>query len=279
MFKTMLKASTVALILAISSTTLPGYAASNEVTESSEIEPQFELSDEQREAIEFYEAYKAEVYDPSSEEDDSGVMLRAKYDDNQKALRTGNAIEAFLNDDEGLSLSDMKRLKNHADEARDTAERYYKSDSMLRDAYRHFLWNYLGSNDSRLGQVQTRIATTNHEWGLLLRQDALDYYDERLSYYTDLGLNGLEAMGPAFGDTLNRLPKMKRNKISSYSDFKSVADDSNVMDWTNNYYGRYYSYMDDQDAAFKQAKPFLILAESKVKSSDYRKVYDGNWYK
>ncbi|NRR01545.1 hypothetical protein HP570_04780 [Brevibacillus sp. RS1.1] len=66
---------------------------------------------------------------------------------------------------------------------------------------------------------------------------------------------------------------MKRNKISSYSNFKSVVDDSNVMD------GRYYSYMDDQDDAFKQAKPFLILAESKVQSSDYRKVYDGNWYK
>ncbi|QDS37883.1 hypothetical protein [Brevibacillus brevis] len=173
----------------------------------------------------------------------------------------------------------MKRLKDHADEARDTAERYYKSDAMLRDAYRHFLWNYLGSNDRRLGQVQTRIATTNHEWGLLLRKDALDYYDERLSYYTDLGLNGLEALAPAFADILNRLPKMKRNKISSYSDFKSVVDDSNVMDWNNNHYGRYYSYMDDQDAAFKQAKPFLILAESKVKSSDYRKVYDGNWYK
>lgn len=49
-----------------------------------------------------------------------------------------------------------------------------------------------------------------------------------------------------------------------------------MEDWDNNYYG--YSYTDDQDAAFKQAKPFLILAD-KVKSSDYRKVYDGNWYK
>ncbi|WP_199930125.1 hypothetical protein [Brevibacillus brevis] len=114
---------------------------------------------------------------------------------------------------------------------------------------------------------------------MLLRKDALDYYDERLNHYIDLGFVGVESLAPAFADTLNRLPKMKRNKISSYSDFKSVVDDSNVMDWNNNYYGRYYSYMDDQDDAFKQAKPFLILAESKVKSPDYRKVYDGNWYK
>ncbi|MFE1630757.1 hypothetical protein ACFLFF_28850 [Brevibacillus reuszeri] len=278
MVKAMIKTSTVALILALGSTTLPAHAENNEVVVSSESEITYELTKEQKKALEFYEAYLEELQDDSSE-DDGKLRLLAAYDKNQKELRQGNVIEAFLNEDEGLTISQMSRLKDYADEARDTAAKYYKNDSMLRDAYRHFLWNYLGANDSRLGQTKTRVATTNHEWGLILRQDALDYYDQRLEYYTDLGLNGLEAMGPAFGDTLNRLPRMKRNKITSYSEFKQVADDSNVMDWNNNYYGRYYSYIGDKDDAFKQAKPFLILAENKVKTSDYRKVYDGNWYK
>ncbi|TPG87917.1 hypothetical protein EEL32_10880 [Brevibacillus laterosporus] len=276
MNKTILTSSAVALILAIGSTTIPVHAEENINAVSSEVVNNFELTAEQKEALEFYEEYK-DVF--NEDEAEPEILSLISYDDNQIALRQGNVIEAFLNEDEGLGLRDMKRIKEYGDEAKDTAKKYYKNDSQLEDAYRHFLWNYLSVNDSRLGKVKTRVATTNHEWGLLLRNDALDYYGESLSTLIKMGMSSNAAISAAFADTLNELPKMKKKKISSFSDFKRYVDDANVMDWNNNEFGRYYSYIKDKDDAFKQATPFLILAEKKVSSSDYRKVYDGGWWK
>ncbi|NRQ55711.1 hypothetical protein [Brevibacillus sp. HD1.4A] len=279
MIKTMFKVSVVALTITVGATAIPVNAMSNdEVLESIEL-GNFELSEEQREALNLADEIEQLLIDNELMGEKKNELRAAVNDSNTAKLRSGNFIEGILDSDEGLSASEISRVYKIGVDATNTAEEYYKSDSQLRDAYRHFIWNFNAANDKKLGKSKTRTATINHEWGLLLIDDAVDYYNNSFKKYVRLGMIGSDAMNAAFSDTINELPKMKKNKIKSLSSFKDTATKGNIMDWNNNYYGIYYSYMSDVDQAFKQAKPFLILAESKVSSSDYKKVYEGGFWK
>ncbi|WP_035295954.1 hypothetical protein [Brevibacillus thermoruber] len=277
MSKIIFRASMVAVALAVGLVSIPAQAESSLSESISSGSDSITLTTKQKNALKLAEEIEELLID-------NGLMnnrqIRATVNDSNTAkLRSGNFIEGILDSDEGLSTSEISRVYSIGVEATKTAERYYKNDSMLRDAYRHFIWNYNAANDKKLGKSKTRTATINHEWGLILIDDAINYYNDSYRKYVRLGMIGSDAMTAAFSDTLNELPKMKKNKIKTLSQFKNVATKGNVMDWNNNYYGIYYSYMSDVDKAFKQAKPFLILAEANVSSSDYRKVYEGGYWK
>ncbi|SEM24756.1 hypothetical protein SAMN04488688_110158 [Paenibacillus sp. cl141a] len=212
-------------------------------------------------------------------------ILVNDYDQYYNELRKGNYIEGVLDRDEGLSATDIAKIGlTHANKARDEALKKYpnSSDVMLRDAYRHFTWNYLSTKD--VGAIKTRTATINHEWGLVLLNPVINYYNNRYNYYVG---NGSGAAGyDAFIDTTLYIPNLKFQLIlvcqANIDTFKGFFDNANIMDLHNNVYGRAYaaSHPSGYDSAFTSAKNAgdLILSESSVTNWNYTYVWQNNWW-
>lgn len=144
---------------------------------------------------------------------------------------------------------------------------------MLRDAYRHFSWNYISADD--IGQYETRTATINHEWGLLLLDPILNYYDDQYNEYVSQGYS--DAANMAFADATLYIPTLKYELVtiskSSYSFFKGYFDVSNIMDLHNNCYGRAYAVNQPSlgyDSAFYRAKANNELILSELSVGDYQ---------
>ncbi|PAD71690.1 hypothetical protein CHH67_24055, partial [Paenibacillus campinasensis] len=109
---------------------------------------------------------------------DEYSISSSDYDQYYNELRKGNYIEGVLDRDEGLSALDITKIGFiHANTAREEALKKYPNDVMLRDAYRHFTWNYIATKD--VGAIKTRTATINHEWGIILLNPVLNYYNNR----------------------------------------------------------------------------------------------------
>ncbi|RXZ80524.1 hypothetical protein EBB07_18415 [Paenibacillaceae bacterium] len=129
----------------------------------------------------------------------------------------------------------------HANAARNAALAKYPNDAMMRDAYRHFTWNYLSTKD--VGALKTRTATINHEWGITILSPITNYFNNRYSYY--VGQNSSAPGYNAFIDTTVYIPSFKLQMIllckGNINTFRAFFDDANIMDFHNNVYGRAYA--------------------------------------
>ncbi|WP_141213089.1 hypothetical protein [Brevibacillus laterosporus] len=206
----------------------------------------------------------------------------SKYDKNTAKLRAGNMIELTLNADEGLSSRDITTIYSAANEARDLAKEKFSRNVGWEDAYRHFAWNHIAAK--KIGIADTRIATNNHEWGLLLIDPVLNYHEKRYKHYKDKGNGNGNAANKALGDTVNEIPYLKKNLIRvfdrDFNTFRKFVPDATIMDWNNNDYGRAYAAKyPDLETALKKAKDYLITDENSVSKSEYKKVWKNNWYK
>lgn len=214
----------------------------------------------------------------------SHAIILNDYDEYLNELRKGNFIEGILDVDEGLSALEIFAVGvTHANEARDAALDKYPNDVMLRDAYRHFAWNYLSTQD--IGQYKTRTATINHEWGIILLDPITNYYTNQYNYY--VANNDPDAASKAFADAVLYIPILKYQLVilcqNSFSFFSSLFDESNIMDLHNNCYGRAYAVThpdEGYDTSFQLAvqNDELILDENDVGNSEYQFVWQNEWY-
>ncbi|MFS1519614.1 hypothetical protein V1503_24615 [Bacillus sp. SCS-151] len=209
------------------------------------------------------------------------------YSEYLNELRQGNYIEGILDLDEGLSETDIFDIGyTYANEARDAAIDY-SSNTMLRDAFRHFSWNYLSTVN--VGKSEARTATINHEWGIQMIDAIGNYYTNRYNEYIADGYSESDAANKSFIDATLYIDDLKYFMIQFCEDdlsfFKGYFEDSNIMDFTNNHYGREYG--DDYPTigykfAFANAKDEdvnqLILDEDDVVSSSYELVWKNDWY-
>lgn len=175
----------------------------------------------------------------------------------------------------------------HANASRDAALAEYPNDVMLRDAYRHFVWNHMSTSDSSVGKIKTRTATINHEWGIILLSPLENHYNNAYNDYINSGYAEEDAALNAFIDTVAYIPTLKYNTVliceSNYAFFKSIFEVSNIMDLNNNCYGRAYPENHptlNYDQAFYYAKnnSELILNENSVDDNDYYQIWAWDWY-
>lgn len=188
--------------------------------------------------------------------------------------------------DEGMTETEIFKVGfTHANAARDAALVEYPNDVMLSDAFRHFSWNHMSTSDLTVGKLKTRTATINHEWGLLLLNPILNYYDDQYNYY--VSINDPDAANKAFADSTLYIPNLKHDLViiseSSFSFFKGYFSVSNIMDLHNNVYGRAYPEKEpllDYRDAFYMAKNNneLILDEVDVNDDHFYAVWVSEWY-
>lgn len=217
---------------------------------------------------------------------DQVAILSNDYDANRAKLRAGNLIETSLNLDDGMSSLQIAKTVSHANAAKKWSLATYPSNSNHEDAARHFAWNYLSTKDSSIGQLKTKIATTNHEWGLVLLPGALSYFDDKYDYYVSIGnsepgANALIATSAYLSYLRHNLTLLSEN---SYSIFKSLFTVDNIMDLNNNCYGRAYSVRYPSNTVFSSftkaiSNKEIILSQSNVDNSAYYIVWNNKWYK
>ena len=208
------------------------------------------------------------------------------YDENKKKLRQANFIEGILDVDENLSESDITIILINSSIARKFANKTYPNDSMLADALRHFSWNNNCVKD--VGTTKTRTATINHEWGIIMLQPMLNYYENRYQKYVSDGSNN--PANKALADVVSYIPMCKeytiavcKDETNGYAAFKALFSASCIMDLHNNCYGRAYASTNSDltaKEAFDIAKKNneLILSESNVGDAQYDYVYRSEWY-
>lgn len=209
------------------------------------------------------------------------------YDENKMKLRQGNLIELTLNIDEGLSESDFLRIMSHVKKAKRLSSDEYPNNYDLQDALRHFSWNFLSVDDSKIGTYKTRTATINHEWGLVLLKPVLNKYDREYNNYIKDGYSERKAASNALGDTIVFIPYIKDMTIrtckKSYDFFQSIFSEAEIMDLHNNCYGRAYASEYPRYSALEafnkaRRKDDLILRERDVTNRQYRNVWSSEWY-
>lgn len=215
------------------------------------------------------------------------ITIQSDYDENKWKLRQGNLIELTLNIDEGLSNSEIARILSHASTAKKISANEYPSNADLQDALRHFSWNFLGVNDSRLGTYKTRTATINHEWGRMLIDVVVKKYDEKYNEYRRAGQSERSAASNALADAIIFIPYIKYNTVrvcqSSYDFFRGIFSDDDIMDLHNNCYGRAYasnypSYTALSAFNLSRQRGELILSSRNVTSNQARNVWASEWY-
>lgn len=220
---------------------------------------------------------------------DSGIIsdittYSNDYDENKAKLRTGNFIESILDLDEGMTESQLFQVGvSFANEARDASLKEFPRDVMLRDAFRHFSWNNISTKS--VGANKTRTATINHEWGIIMLNPMLNYFDKQYNKYNNQGYSNAGAK--ALGDTITYIPVFKQNAVTlcenDYSFFKGLFGDGSIMDLHNNCWGRAYATNYPSDSyrnSFYKAKnnSELILSENSVIDSNYYYVWASKWY-
>ena len=166
------------------------------------------------------------------------------------------SLAEFLNQSDGLTIANQGRLFIHADTARRDAIANFVDTptSMMRDAYRHFAWNFHGTRDSSVGENRTRIATTNHEWVSILINDVtaerLRLFNQR---FFELARNPWMCSiccVPAIARTYSRTGAYQfalreradraTRATNSLVEFNAIFGAGHVMDFWNNRSGRYY---------------------------------------
>lgn len=223
-----------------------------------------------------------------SESSDISTLGGDYYDQYLNELRQGNFVETILDIDEGMSETQIYKVGyTHANAARDAALAEYPNDVMLRDAYRHFVWNHMSTSDSSVGKIKTRTATINHEWGIILLSPLENHYNNAYNDYINSGYSEEDAALNAFNDTVAYILTLKYNTVliceSNYDFFKAIFEVSNIMDLHNNCYGRAYPENHptlNYDQAFHYAKNNgeLILNENSVDDNDYYHIWAWDWY-
>lgn len=245
--------------------------------------------DERKVALEKASAIES-IFNTSSENVDGSQassnteVSTSSYDSNKAKLRAGNFIEGILDDNEGMTASQIYALGvTTANSARSIAAAQYPKDVMLQDAYRHFTWNFISTFNSSLGMYPTYIGTVNHEWGLLLLEPMTNYYDSQYQSYLSDGYSSENSSVWAFSDTVDYIPIMKEQIVSyckaGYSFFSGFMDASNIMDLINNFEGRYYTFdfsASNYKSAFDKAikDGVIIKSESSVGETQKRNLWD-----
>lgn len=210
--------------------------------------------------------------------------LSSDYDANKAKLREANFIEGVLDSNEGLSSSDILKVgSTHANSARSLAQKEFPSDEMLKDAFRHFTWNHLSTKD--IGNIKTRTATINHEWGIILLTPLNNFFDNKFKEYEKQGYR--DAGTRALGATIAYIPECKDMTIrvckENYKFFKSIFSVASIMDLHNNCWGRAYATsqasLTYKDAFYKaKNNGELILSESNVTDFNYDYIWRSQWY-
>lgn len=215
-------------------------------------------------------------------------VYASDYDANKAKLRQANFIEGILDLQEGLTDTQVAAIFVDSETARKQALKAYPSSAdaaTKRDAFRHFAWNNISTK--RYDAYTTRTATTNHEWGIVMLNPMLNYYDNTYNKYISNGNSTSYAASNALAETVAYIPKYKKYAISlcqsKYSYFKSIFSADCIMDLTNNCYGRSYatkssnlSYTDAFNKALSNGE--VILGSSTVTNSSYYTVWNNDWY-
>lgn len=106
-----------------------------------------------------------------------------------------------------------------------------------KDTYRHFYWNFVGSNS--IGSGKCRIYTTNYEWVSIFFYQADAYANDRINYWIlTVGLDGEAALSIAKSETTAKLKEWRNTaaaEITSYSAYTSYFSKSTMQDFYNNY--------------------------------------------
>ena len=219
---------------------------------------------------------------------DYKAVYNSDYDANKAKLRQANFIEGILDVNEGLTETQIANIFADSETARKQALNAYPSSAdanTKRDAFRHFSWNNLSTK--RYDSYTARTATTNHEWGIVMLNPMLNYYDNTYNEYINNGKSSSYAATNALAETVAYIPKYKKYAISlcqsNYSYFKSIFSADCIMDLTNNCYGRTYatkssslSYTDAFNKALSNGE--VILGSSTVTNSHYYTVWNNDWY-
>lgn len=214
--------------------------------------------------------------------------IQGEYDANKAKLRQANYIETILDLDEGLTENQIYRVGfTHANFARDKALEEFpsSSDIWVRDAFRHYSWNFVSTSDSSVGKNKTRIATVNHEWGILLLDGIVNYYDSQYSNYINNGSSEYDAANGAFIDATLWITEFKYQMTlickANYSVFKGFFSKGNIMDLINNVWGRSGP---ERNPGKTYKESFYIDQNNLVQNEDwvgdyqYNQVWQNEWY-
>ncbi|KZZ85186.1 DNRLRE domain-containing protein [Bacillus sp. SJS] len=196
----------------------------------------------------------------------------------------GNLIETYLDLDEGVSKINITKIGvNYQYQAKDISAAQYPNSKWLKDAYRHFTWNFLSFKGT--GYKAAKIVTTNHEWGMALLNPSRNYYTSQYNYYKKKGWESNKSAQYAFADMLGWLTEGKEYALTiskaNYAFFKKFFSKGNIMDFNNNHYGRNYANkFSSVSSAFTAAKNkgYLITDETKVTDFHYKKIWNTKRY-
>ncbi|WP_405081749.1 hypothetical protein ACI48J_03750 [Paenibacillus chitinolyticus] len=240
------------------------------------------VEEKSKKGKEFIERYN-KIYNSK----DRGITIQGTHDDNTAKLRQGNFIETILDLNEGMNDLQISEVVLNGNIAKSAAKQQYPNDSQLEDAFRHYSWNFISTKDSIVGKIKTRTATINHEWGLRLVNPALSVFNEGYEKYVKQGKPSDTASNAAMNDVIQWAPGFKENCItaakSSYSFFKGFFSVANIMDLSNNVWGR-SGPTDYPGASYTSAflqdkgKNNLILNEAYVGDYQYNMVWQNQWY-
>ncbi len=162
------------------------------------------------------------------------------------------------------------------------------------DSYKHFTWN--NRCCSTIGSNAAKIGTNNYEWGNTLIDEYNEYFLERYNYYLQeydtyiylgaLTFNDIEQYARADAD--DYIVRLRNLNIDSCANRESYFyywfSDSNLMDFWNNYYGRYYSMQQPDytpseafDASYNAG--VIVLYPSALSQSRKDTIYYGNFWR
>ena len=263
--------------------------------------------------LEYYEKIKEEIYNRVSQESRLNIQDDEKYyeisetafkntfgSDLLNDSRSGESnqvkcirIAMNLSSRDGLGSLALSAISAEANGANEDSTSWVDSGfitSIYKDCARHLLWNFRSIKNVLANTEETRIFTVNYEWANALFDYFNDEYGWRYRSYISEGHTESEADSLALADAYWVVWRMRGEyagySMQSYSFFQTVFNDSNIMDFHNNYVGRDVTGEISgwgsraKKKAFTTAKNrgLLIVTENSVTESHRLDIYNNTEY-
>lgn len=183
---------------------------------------------------------------------------------------------AYICLSDGISASELATAVVDASSAESKAVSKYPTEAgLIQDTYRHFVWNFMMTQD--LTQEKARTVGCNYEWGRIL----LDYAEEVYQDYIDDGFSTTNAAQLSYGYAYDMREYCYALCGASQDYFTLIFTDDSIRDLWNNCYGRAYateysSYVTAFNVANNVGE--LINSDLDVTSSHIWSVWSWDWY-
>ena len=178
---------------------------------------------------------------------------------------------------DGFWLSDLLVVNDCKETAQEVSMARYPNDIHgLQDTYRHFVWNFLMTED--LSKEDARIAACDYEWARILMPYAESAYED---YIAD-GYSSSLAEGEAYTFAFIMRENIYAVCESNQDFFDATFGPDAIRDLWNNCYGRAYA----DEAAYTYSGAFniannageLINDDNDVTDDHYWCVWSWDWY-